>query len=95
MVKSGDALIASADVALKATKEELSLILDVASPEDPKVKSHGEITISGRRSPWSGTISAPKDTKKFQEFADALSALAPVDSTMEENTPGINRNMPL
>lgn len=94
-MKSGDTLVASADVSLKITREIFSLIVDVASPENPKVKSRGEITLTGKRSPWSGTISAPKDTKKFQEFADALSALDSTDKNLQKDIPMTEGSAPV
>ena len=59
LVKSGDATLLSADITLVAKKEEFTLIVDVASPEDAKVRSRGEISITAHREPWSGTIKIP------------------------------------
>ena len=84
LVKSGDAILTSANVWLTVTKEEFSLIVDVASPEDPKVRSRGEIRITGKRDPWSGTITIPKNTKKFKDFADEISALSPKEDPFTE-----------
>ncbi len=84
LVKSGDATLISADIGLIAKKEEFTLIVDVANPDDAKVKSHGEISITARRAPWSGTINIPKDTKKFKDFASEISALSPKEDPFIE-----------
>jgi hypothetical protein len=89
IVKSGDETLISADVTLKATKDQFMLSLDVASPEDPKIRSRGMIDITAKRESGSEKISAPDTTKNFQEFADALSALSPKE-TFDEVIP---RNM--
>ena len=41
LIKSGDAIITSANIGLKATSEEFMLTADVANPEDPKARSRG------------------------------------------------------
>jgi hypothetical protein len=91
LIKSGDAIITSANIGLKATSEEFMLTADVANPEDPKARSRGEISIKAKRESWNGSINPPKDSKRFQEFADALSALAPSSDSgfteVEENSP--------
>jgi hypothetical protein len=72
VIKSGDETVISADVSLKATRDQFMLVLDVASPEDPKIRSRGKIDITAKRESWNGTIMIPKEYKKFQEFTDAI-----------------------
>ncbi len=59
-------------------------MVDVASPEDPKVRSRGEISIKADREPWSGKIIIPKDSKRFKDFADEISALSPKEDPFTE-----------
>lgn len=88
-MKSGDTLLASADIGLKITREQLFLSVDVMSPENPTLRSRALIDITGNRKSWDGTIEIPKDVKKFQDFADELSALMPEEDMFveEEYTP--------
>ncbi len=86
ILKSGDDTLVSADIWLQVSREQLTLMLDVISPEDPSMKSHAEIDIRGRRTPWSGNIEAPKDTKPFKLFADELSALMPKNDMFIEES---------
>jgi hypothetical protein len=83
-VKSGDTLLASADIGLKVTREQLFLSVDVMSPENPTLRSRALIDITGNRKSWDGTIEIPKDVKKFQDFADELSALMPKEDMFVE-----------
>jgi len=48
------------------------------------MKSRVLIDLTGKRESWSGKIEAPKDTKKFQDFADEFSALMPKDDIFNE-----------
>lgn len=86
VAKSGDATLVSANIGLTANSEEFTLLVDVASPEDPKIRSRGEISITAHREPWSGTIDAPKDTKKFKDFAKEISELSPKEDPFQETT---------
>ena len=84
LAKSGDATLVSANIGLTAKKEEFTLLVDVESPEDPKIRSRAEISITGKREPWSGTITPPKDTKNFKDFADEITALSPQEDPFRE-----------
>jgi hypothetical protein len=83
-LKSGDTIALQADIGLRLTSEKIDLLLDIPSPDDASIKTHAEFHISGKRAPWSGKIDIPKDTKKFQEFADALQAVSPTPSFTQE-----------
>lgn len=82
---------------MKATPEQFMLSVDVESPEDPTIRSYGMIDITGKRESGADDIVAPRDTKKFQEFADALSALTPRDDSFTEipsGTDGVDLESP-
>jgi hypothetical protein len=83
LLKSGEDTIISANLELKATTDQFMLSVDVASPEDEKIRSRGMIDITAKRESGSDDIVAPRDTKKFQEFADALGALGRDESFIE------------
>jgi hypothetical protein len=85
-LKSGDAVVASAEVGLRASREAFGLVLDIISPEDPSMKSHAEIDITGKRVPWTGKIEAPKESESFEEFANAIGALSPQETGFSEDT---------
>jgi hypothetical protein len=85
-VKSGDTAIISAEIWLKVNAEEFTLIADVASPEEPSMKSHAEISITGKRDSWNGAIESPKESTSFQKFADDMSAAMPNTYTPESFT---------
>lgn len=91
VVKSGNTESFSADMGLRLTPERFSVTLDMAIPTgEPGTadapKAHFEADIIAKRSDFSGKIKVPSESKPFKEFIDAMSALAPTESFVEEDS---------
>lgn len=91
LVKSGNVESFNADIGLRLTPERFSLALDMAIPTGGSgatdtPKAHFEADVIAKRSDFSGKINVPSETKPFKEFIDAMSALAPTNSFVEENS---------
>ena len=76
-VKSGETPVVDAAVEMKAEKEKFRLALDIANPEDPSYKTHAEIDVTGKRSSWDGTITAPSPTVPFSTMSEEIQKLSP------------------
>lgn len=83
-MKSGDTEAFRADAALALTKERFFFSLDIVNPEDPTYKTHGEIDIKAKRTPWNGTIDAPKDTKSLKSLSEDFGTLTNDIPTTED-----------
>lgn len=91
VVKSGNTESFKADMGLRVTPERFSLALDMAIPTGESgtadaPKAHFEADIIAKRSDFSGKIKVPSDVKPFKEFIDAITALTPTESFVEEDS---------
>ncbi len=94
IIKSGVSETITVDVGLRVTPERFSLSLDTAIPGTESgsgaiasPKAHFDADIIAKRSNFSGKIEVPSPTKPLKEFVEALDALAPAESFIEEPVP--------
>ena len=90
LLKSGNTEVFRANAGLRLTGERFGIVLDIANPEDPKVSTHAEIDITGKRSPWSGEIKIPSPTTPLRTVTDELSK-----NTRSYDTDGSGQDTPL